>query len=77
MTVFENLAFGLKTWRRPLRRFARRDGGGGEVGLASICKKARELSDGERQRWLWAGYRAGTRAFLMMNPSPIWTRLCA
>jgi multiple sugar transport system ATP-binding protein len=71
MTVFENLAFGLKMRRRPLEEIRRAVTAVAEkLGLSQhLHKKPRELSGGERQRVaLGRAIVRAPQAFLMDEP---------
>jgi multiple sugar transport system ATP-binding protein len=71
MTVFENLAFGLKMRRRPLKEIRSSVTAVAEkLGLSQhLHKKPRELSGGERQRVaLGRAIVRAPRAFLMDEP---------
>jgi len=71
LTIFENLAFGLKMRRRPLGEIEREVAAVAEkLGLARyLRKKPRELSGGERQRVaLGRAIVRRPRAFLMDEP---------
>ena len=83
MTVYENMAFGLK-----LRKFPKADidarvrEAAAMLGLEELLKrKPKALSGGQRQRgrplWARGSVRESRRCSSSTSPSPTWTRRCA
>ena len=80
MTVYENMAFGLRLRKYPKTEIDNRVKQAAEIlGITSLLqRRPKELSGGQRQRV--AVGRAIVRkpkVFLLMSLSPIWTQSCA
>lgn len=80
LTVYENLAFGLKLRKTPKSEIKRRVGDAAEIlGITDYMnRKPRQLSGGSASEWRLGGQSCASRRFSSStNRSPTWMQNCA